>query len=450
MSGRVTVVVGSHWGDEGKGKIVDLLACQGKKVVVRANGGANAGHTIVRDGKKFIFHLIPSGILNPETQVIIGAGVVLDPGEFLEEIKELRKNGINFEQRIIIDWRAHLILETQKIWEENLEKVLKIGTTHRAIGQTYAAQDLRVGIQVGALLNGDKLNDQWEKHRAFFDPLFQAYNIQFDFPKLLHQLSSYQRGLETFIGDGWKIMSEALINGKEIIIEGAQGTHLDKDWGTYPFNTSSGTTIGGLIHGSGIPPQSIKQVIGVLKAYTTRVGHGPFPTELGTEKEILDDPSPLTMTNEEKLLVDEQHPNYQGKLMRIEGGEFGATTGCPRRCGWLDLVAARQAVQLNGIDFWAVTKLDVLSFLEGIRVCVAYQNRKTLEKIYDYLPPDLENWQPLYQFLPGWRQNIQLVKKLVDLPVPCRHYLTFIEQQTGIPIKIISVGSDRNQTIRIP
>ena len=387
------VIVGSQWGDEGKGKVVDLLS-EKIDMVVRCQGGNNAGHTIVVGGKKLITHLIPSGILHPKTICVIASGVVVDLKVLAEEIKSLEDLDIDVISRLRISDRAHAILPEHIERDKNREESRgdkKIGTTGRGIGPCYQDKISRSGYRIGncsSVLSGEYL---------------EAYNK-----------------ISSCICDTVDLVHNALEEDQFILFEGAQGAMLDIDHGTYPYVTSSNTTSAGICTGAGIPPQAITKVTGIVKAYCTRVGEGPFPTELHDEL---------------------------GEKIRKEGGEFGATTGRPRRCGWLDLVALKHATRLNGITDFALTKLDVLDTLDEIKVCTGYEYNG---KKYSYFPADLEiaeNVSPIYESFPGWKSSTVEAKKLEDLPENARKYLEKIQEHTGIPYSMVSVGPDREQTI---
>jgi adenylosuccinate synthase len=419
-----TVIVGGQWGDEGKGKIVDLLSHKAD-VVARYQGGANAGHTVVQEGRKTILHLIPSGILNPNTICILGAGMVIDPAQLLSEIEELKSAGITIEGRLFISHQAHLIMPYHKVLDELNERALgskAIGVTGRGIGPAYTDKYTRVGIRIVDLLDRnlfrEKLLANIEAknrliHELHHEPLLDSEGI-------LNFYLDFDQKIDPLIKDVSVYLNDALDHGREVICEGAQGTLLDVDWGTYPYVTSSHPTAGGAVTGLGIGPTRIDRVIGVIKAYTTRVGQGPFPTEFDT---------------------------VLGDLMRNAGGEFGSTTGRARRCGWLDVVIARYSARVNGASAWALTKLDVLSALPTIKICVAYDVNG---KRYEQFPSDAKSVQnaiPIYEELPGWECPIGHHRSYSDLPAQAKNYISRIEELTGTPIEVISVGSDRVETI---
>ncbi len=420
----VVVVVGAQWGDEGKGKIVDLLS-NDFDIAARYQGGANAGHTVIIRDKKYILHLIPSGILHPDVECVIGNGVVIDPFALMEEIRLLENQGIKIEGRLWISQKAHLIMPYHKLLDtasEEKEGANKIGTTGRGIGPAYVDKANRKGIRIVDLLDRStfekKLRRNLEEKNELLNKVFGK--LPLDIEAIIQEYLDFDKIIDPYIKDVSVYLNEAIESGKSVLLEGAQGTLLDVDHGTYPYVTSSNPVSGGACIGVGIGPTKINEVLGVIKAYTTRVGEGPFPTEL------LD---------------------AQGEFLRKEGQEFGATTGRPRRCGWFDGVIARYAARINGINSLAITKLDVLDKFEKIKVCTGYRyNDKTLNEF----PTDLrvlQNCEPLYEELPGWKQPTTAAKSWEALPVVARQYLDYLEQITGAPVKIVSVGSKRSQTI---
>lgn len=420
----VGVIVGSQWGDEGKGKIVDILS-KGYEIVVRYQGGANAGHTVEIGDKKFILHLIPSGILRDGVICVIGNGVVIDPKALLDEIKQLEDLGINIKGRLFISHNAHLIMPYHKLLDSiNESGASKIGTTGRGIGPSYIDKYARTGIRIVDLLDKKILE---EKIRCNIDEknnlLKKVYNhSELNVDEIIKEYMDFDDKIDEYITDTTYYLHNALEEGKSILLEGAQGTLLDVDHGTYPYVTSSSPTSGGACTGSGIPPTKITSVIGIVKAYTTRVGLGPFPTEL------------LDETGE--------------KLRRI-GAEFGATTGRPRRCGWYDAFLVNYSRLINGISRVAITKLDVLSGFEEIKVCVGYElNGKILKSF----PTDFERLSkvtPIYETLPGWNCDITASKSYEELPSNAKSYLDFIAKKSGFEIGIVSVGPKRDQTIEL-
>ena len=420
----VKIVVGAQWGDEGKGKIVDLLSEQ-VDIVARYQGGANAGHTIVIDGEQYILHLVPSGILHENTICVIGNGVVIDPLALLEEIEFLKSKGISVDGRLWISHRAHLIMPYHKLLDqakESKDADRKIGTTGRGIGPAYVDKVNRMGIRIVDLLDRDtlkeKLRTNIKEKNEILKKIYEEKEI--DVNSIINEYLDFDKKIDPYIKDVSTFLNESLKNDKQILLEGAQGTLLDIDFGTYPYVTSSNPTSGGACAGVGIGPTKIESVLGVIKAYTTRVGMGPFPTEIDDEE------------------------NFD---LRDLGGEYGATTGRPRRCGWFDAVIANFAVQVNGLDSFALTKLDVLDSLEEIKVCVAYKYK---EKTITTFPSEmriLENCEPVYESFPGWQQPTSEIRSYQDLPANAKAYLDAIKDLTQTDISIISVGSGREQTI---
>ncbi len=416
------VVIGSQWGDEGKGKIVDLLS-ENVDAVVRYQGGANAGHTIYVNDVKYVLHLIPSGIIRKNIICVIGNGVVLDPVAFFEELNLLTQNKIDFEDRIKILPNTHIVLPFHKLFDQlNERSTNKIGTTGRGIGPAYTDKYMRLGIRVIDLFNEYYLTKLIEKNLEIKNALAHSYyKIEsINKEELLNFLFEYKDKLQPFVVRDPAYVSSLLREGKKVLFEGAQGALLDVDFGTYPFVTSSNPTIGGVITGSGINPKYIDEIIGVAKAYCTRVGEGPFPTEL---------------------------KNELGEMIRNKGNEFGATTGRPRRCGWLDLPALKFSTKLNGFTSIAVTKLDVLSELDLIKVCTGY---KIDDELIDYYPVDvssLNRVQPVYESFKGWKKDISGIRNFDELPDEAKKYLRLIEDFVGVKIKIISTGYERNDSI---
>jgi len=420
----VIVVVGAQWGDEGKGKIVDLLS-NNFDIVARYQGGANAGHTVIIHDKKYILHLIPSGILHPQVECVIGNGVVIDPVALMEEIRLLESEGIKVAGRLWISQKAHLIMPYHKLLDtasEEKEGANKIGTTGRGIGPAYADKTNRKGIRIVDLLDRETFEQKLRRNVEEKNELLKKIygKLPLDVESIIKEYLDFDQIIDPYIKDVSVYLNNAIEQGKSILLEGAQGTLLDVDHGTYPFVTSSNPVSGGACIGVGIGPSKISEVLGVMKAYTTRVGAGPFPTELS---------------------------DAQGEFLRQEGQEYGATTGRPRRCGWFDAVVARYAIRINGIDSLAITKLDVLDKLESIKVCTGYHYNG---KILTEFPTEhriLQNCEPVYETLPGWQQATGQVNDWKDLPIIAREYLEYLESITGAAIKIVSVGSRRNQTI---
>jgi adenylosuccinate synthase len=425
--GRTAVIVGAQWGDEGKGKIVDVLT-QTFEIVARYAGGHNAGHTVIINGKKFILQLVPGGILRPECTSVIGNGVVLDPLAFLNEVASLRNAGVKVDGNLFISKRAQVILPYHRMMElgsENAPGRVKIGTTSRGIGPTYEDKMGRRGLRVADLLDTDLLRTHIEnacrEKNMIAHALFNSDPLDAD--KMFKEYAAAAEKIRPFALDTTLFLNQSLAQGKSIVFEGAQGTMLDIDHGTYPFVTSSSSTSGGAVTGTGVPPTSIDTVIGITKAYCTRVGGGPFPTELlGAE----------------------------GEDLRKRGNEFGAVTGRPRRTGWLDLPLLRYAGMINGISWLVVTKLDVLDHLKEIPVCVAY---KVDGKETEEIPAQASGYEKIecvYRKMPGWATPTQEMKTVEELPKAARDYLSFVEKETGARVGMISTGPDREQTILVP
>lgn len=421
----VDLLLGLQWGDEGKGKIVDVLTSK-YDIIARFQGGPNAGHTLEFDGIKHVLRTIPSGIFHKNAINIIGNGVVMDPVVFQSEIQGLEKFSINIKDKLLISRKAHLILPTHRLLDAASEAAkgkAKIGSTLKGIGPTYMDKTGRNGLRVGDI----ELSDFREKYRALADKHiemidFYKVDIQYDLAELETEFFAAIEELKqlTFI-DSEDYLNQALKDGKSILAEGAQGSLLDIDFGTYPFVTSSTTTAAGACTGLGIAPNKVKEVFGIFKAYTTRVGSGPFPTELNDEI---------------------------GTRMAKLGNEFGSVTGRARRCGWLDLVALKYAVQINGVTELYMMKGDVLSGFENLKVCTAYNYKG--EKI-DHLPFNIEeeNVTPIYEELKGWNADLTGMQSYEQFPEELKAYISFIEKEVGVPIKIVSVGPDRKQTITI-
>lgn len=417
---KLNVLLGLQWGDEGKGKIVDVLAPK-FDVIARFQGGPNAGHTLEFNEIKHVLHTIPSGVFRPETINIIGNGVVIDPVIFMKEIEELQELNVDLTKNLFISKRAHLILPSHRILDAASEAAkgkTKIGSTLKGIGPTYMDKTGRNGLRIGDIINPEfkeKYVSLTNKHKG----LLKQYNFEYD---LKEYEENWFKGIE-LIKSFRIIESEHEINnyieeGKSILAEGAQGTLLDIDFGSYPFVTSSNTICAGACTGLGVAPNKIGNVIGIFKAYCTRVGSGPFPTEL---------------------------ENKEGKILRKQGHEFGATTGRPRRCGWLDLPALKYAVMLNGVTELIITKADVLTGFDTIKVCTHY---KLNGKEINYLPYEInEPLEPVFKEFKGWKEDISKIDVYDQLPAEFKDYLNYIENEVKVPIKIISVGPDREQTI---
>ncbi|MEV0351769.1 adenylosuccinate synthase [Nonomuraea sp. NPDC050680] len=419
------VLVGAQWGDEGKGKATDLLGGD-VDYVVRYQGGNNAGHTVVIGDQKYALHLLPTGILSPHVVPVIGNGVVIDPGVLLSEIDGLAARGISAE-RLLISADAHLIMPHHKALDKVTERYLgkaKIGTTGRGIGPAYGDKIYRMGVRVQDLLDPGILAKKievalTEKNQV----LTKVYNRRgIEAEAVVEEYLGYAERLKPHIADTSLVLNRALDEDKFVLLEGGQGTLLDIDHGTYPFVTSSSPTAGGACAGSGIPPMRLTKVIGILKAYTTRVGSGPFPTELEDE---------------------------MGEWLRQTGGEYGVTTGRNRRCGWFDAVIARYATRINGVTDFFLTKLDVLSGLERIPVCVAYDVDGTRHDEIPMTQTDFHHAKPVYEEFPGWQEDITGAKTFDDLPPNAQSYVRALEEMSGAPISAIGVGPGRDQTLVI-
>ena len=414
------VVLGAQWGDEGKGKIVDLLTPH-FSIVGRYQGGHNAGHTVYVNGKKFILRLIPSGILHPGVTCVIGNGVVIDPQALFAEIDELTRAGVDVGDRILISDKAHLILPYHRdldLLSEARRGERKIGTTSRGIGPAYEDKIARRGIRVGDLADPQGLEQNIRDNVTARNRLVQDNTM--DWRPVLGELLKHAARMRPMVRDVSVLLTSEMKAGKSILFEGAQGTLLDIDHGTYPFVTSSNASVGGVCTGLGIPPKAIGQVLGVVKAYTTRVGEGPFPTELSGE---------------------------MGNRLRESGSEYGAVTGRPRRCGWFDAVAVRYAARINGLDGLALTKLDVLDGLEEISICTSYRcGDKTLTEFPSEVR-QLATCEPVYETMPGWTTPTAGVREFDRLPEAARRYIARLEEVSGVRSAIVSTGSERNDTI---
>ncbi len=425
MKGRVEAIVGAQWGDEGKGRVVDALASR-VDVIVRYQGGANAGHTVIVDGEKYIFHLLPSGMLYSGKTCVIGNGVVVDPQQLLEELGDLQEKGKD-RARLVISGAAHVVMPYHKMldgMEERLRgSARKIGTTHRGIGPCYMDKVNRCGLRVEDLLSEDalreKLSFNLEVKNMYLTRIYEEAPMAFG--EIFDQARIWGEKMAPYVGDASLTLDDALRSGSNILFEGAQGTLLDLDHGTYPFVTSSSPVAGGACVGAGLGPSVVSRVTGVVKAYCTRVGEGPFPSE---DKE------------------------EAGNLLREKGGEFGATTGRPRRCGWLDLVALKYAVRVNGIHAIALTKLDVLSGFASIPVCTDYRNDAEGEGLpFRGNTVFLDSVEPVFRKMEGWKKDLGSCRSFEDLPRAARDYVNFIEEETGVPVVLVGVGPSRDQTI---
>ncbi len=421
------VVVGTQWGDEGKGKIVDLLTAQAQ-VVVRYQGGNNAGHTLVVGQEKFIFHLIPSGILHDGTLCLIGNGVVLDPEVLLAEIDRLQSRGIAVgPENLRISERTQVIMPYHRrldVAREEARGVGRIGTTGRGIGPCYEDKAARRGIRMADLVNPEILRAKvWEvlpEKNFLLEKWLGAEPFRPE--DILEPYQEMGQRLKALLANVSVLLNNAARDGQNILFEGAQGTHLDIDHGTYPFVTSSNPVAGGASIGTGLGPRQLHHILGIVKAYTTRVGGGPFPTEC----------------------LDEV-----GTHLQKEGMEFGSTTGRPRRCGWLDLVVLKEAVRLNGLTGLAITKLDVLTTLNPVKICVAYEVDGTRRDSMPATLAELERCRPVFEELPGWQADLRGVRRFADLPAATQNYLRRVEELAGVPIQIISVGPEREETVII-
>jgi adenylosuccinate synthase len=424
-----TCVVGLQWGDEAKGKIVDLLTAQ-HQIVVRYNGGANAGHTVVKNGQTYKLSILPTGILSPSIQAVIGNGLVVNPVRFLEEVDQLRAAGVPIDgSNLLLSDHAHVIfpyhMEEEKLGDEG--SAAAIGTTGRGIGPCYQDKVSRTnGIRIRELLHPQHLRDRLRgivpRKNAVFRALVPAAR-QFDADALCDEYLDYAERMKPHVQDTVAFLHKALKVNKSILFEGAQGSLLDVDHGTYPYVTSSNSSTAGIWSGSGVPARNLTRIIGVIKAYTTRVGRGPFPTEL------------------------DDGPQGIGERIRKTGREYGTVTGRPRRCGWFDTVSVRHTARLGGVDELAIMLLDVLSVVDEVKICTAYEvdGERTEE-----FPTDafmLEKCRPVYETLPGWKTDISTARKPADLPAPARRYIDRLSELLGLPLTIASVGPDREQTI---
>lgn len=417
------VLIGTQWGDEGKGKVTDFLA-EKADIVVRYQGGNNAGHTVVVGEEEFKLHLIPSGILYPEKICVIGNGVVIDPAVLLEELDYLAKRGIDTDN-LRISPRAHVIMPYHKKLDEAQEErkgINKIGTTKRGIGPAYMDKASRVGIRIVDLMDKETFAEKLEQNLIEVNYLLdRVYEIKgFDMSEVFTEYNGYADKLRKYVADTSVIIHEAILKGQNVLFEGAQGTLLDLDHGTYPYVTSSHPLAGEACVGAGVGPTKINKVIGVIKAYTTRVGEGPFPTELNNEI---------------------------GNELLTKGHEFGTTTGRPRRCGWFDAVIAKYAVRVNGIDGFAVTKLDVLSGLKTLKLCTGYNYNGQIITDFPASLKELAKCEPVYEEMPGWDEDISGAQSIAEMPVAAQNYLKRITELTGVPTIITSIGSKRTQTI---
>lgn len=422
--GHATVLVGSQWGDEGKGKVIDIV-CKDVQYVVRYQGGNNAGHTVVIGEKKYVLHLIPSGILHEGKVCVIGHGVVIDPSALIEEIEMLRDEGIDVSGRLKISDKAHVIFpyhcKIDELREAKKKKGKKIGTTKRGIGPCYADKVSRVGIRIADLFDNEYLKERLDMNIDEKNAIFKDYDgfEGFKAEEMYAEYVEYAKLLKEYVCDTVVLLNDAYTKGDSILFEGAQGTFLDVDYGTYPFVTSSNSTAGGACTGAGLGPSRIDTVLGVVKAYTTRVGEGPFPTEFGPE------------------LMEQ---------IRKKGGEFGATTGRARRCGWFDSVLVKNSVQINGMNKVVITKLDVLDELESIDICTAYKYKGKLYTNIAGDPGFLDKCEPVYESHSGWLSDTSGITAYDELPENARKYLSRVKELIGTDIMLVSVGKSRRQT----
>ena len=418
------VVVGTQWGDEGKGKIVDLLT-EHADIVARYQGGHNAGHTVINDAGQFILHLIPAGVFSPSKELVIGNGVVISPADLIDEIQRLTERGLRLKNRLYISDRAHVIMPWHVVIDQGSEQQAqsaKIGTTGRGIGPTYSAKMARTGIRIGDLFWPDTLTTKVEKLLQEINPLMvQRYATPaLKAKQICRVYQEYGEQLREYITDTVTVIQKAHREGRDILAEGAQGTHLDIDHGTYPFVTSSSCAAGGACTGLGLGPTQIDAVVGITKAYTTRVGEGPFPTELHGD---------------------------EGVRLQHAGGEVGATTGRTRRCGWFDAVLVRRSAQLNGLSSLALTKLDVLDEFETIKVCTGYRYQNHTLEEFPSQEAVLRECEPIYEELPGWQASTHGITEFKKLPERARSYIAELEKLVGVKASIVATGPERGSTI---
>ncbi|PYS83379.1 MAG: adenylosuccinate synthase [Acidobacteria bacterium] len=426
---RVVVIIGAQWGDEGKGKVVDLLA-ERFDVVARYQGGHNAGHSVKVGEKAYALHLIPSGIIHPGKTCVLGNGMVIDPIAFFAEADRLSAQGLQVTpERVKVSARAHLILPYHRALDHTSEERLgneKVGTTLRGIGPAYEDKAGRRGIRVADAVNPELLRSRIERNIEDANLVIRRYRgTTLDAKQVFEEIAPLAERLEPFITDTTAYLNNALREGRSVLVEGAQATLLDVDHGTYPFVTSSSTTSGGACAGLGLAPQKISGVLGIVRTYTTRVGEGPFPTEmLEGEAEI-------------------------GQLIRERGHEYGVSTGRPRRCGWFDAFATRYAAEINGFDSVALTKLDILDTLDEIKVCTGYRLRGRACESFPAVSQELREVEPVYETLPGWKSSTEGVTELDKLPAAARDYVRFISERIGVAVGLVSTGPERGQTILV-
>lgn len=421
----LNAVIGAQWGDEGKGKIIDYLS-EKSDYVIRFHGGNNAGHTVINKHGKFALHLIPAGIFHPKIKVIIGNGVIVDLKILIEEIEMLKSRGIKTKNKLIISPRCHLIMPYHKLLDSLYESAKgkgKTGTTGKGIGPTYSDKVSYNGIRISDLMNSEVFSEKLKIQLLVKNKILKALGAeQLDEKEIEKEFFGFREKIKEYISEPFPIIQKAINHGKNILFEGAQGTFLDNDWGTYPFVTGSTVLAGGINSGTGIPITKIHNLVGIAKAYTTRVGEGPFPTELSNET---------------------------GDKFRTIGGEFGATTGRPRRCGWLDIELLRFSCYINGFTQLAITKLDVLDNFPEIKVCTHYALNGKKVNYFDGDANFLAKVKPVYKIFKGWNQSTANITKYEDLPPEAKRYLQEIERSTGVKIKYISTGPKRNEIIKI-
>ena len=424
---KVIVVIGAQWGDEGKGKIVDLLA-ERFDVVARYQGGHNAGHSVKVGDKSYALHLIPSGIIHPGKTCVLGNGMVIDPIAFFAEADRLTAQGLQVTpDRVKVSTRAHLILPYHRALDHTSEERLgneKVGTTLRGIGPAYEDKAGRRGIRVADAMNPEVLRSRIERNIADANLVIREYRgTELKADEVYKEIAPLAERMQAFVTDTTHFINRAVREGQSVLVEGAQATLLDVDHGTYPFVTSSSTTSGGVCSGLGLAPQKIGGVLGIVRTYSTRVGEGPFPTEM--------------LEGEEEI----------GQLIRERGREYGVSTGRPRRCGWFDAFATRYAAEINGFDTVALTKLDILDALDEIKVCVGYRRAGQVCESFPAVSQELREVEPVYETLPGWRSSTEGVTELDELPAAARDYVEFISAQIGVPVGLVSTGPERTQTI---
>lgn len=415
------VIIGTQWGDEGKGKITNLLACE-SDYIVRYQGGNNAGHTICIDDEKYVFHLLPSGIIEKNKKCILGNGLVIDPEALMEEIKLLKKRKINMTNRLYISENSHIVLPYHKLIDTNRENSkIKIGTTKRGIGPAYEDKYARIGIRAIDYINNDIFNILLKNNLNEKKEIITKY---MSLSKMKNEIMKTRKAIlgefKKYVKNTTILLNNEIKKKKKVLFEGAQGVMLDVDFGTYPYVTSSNPSAGGVISGTGVPCSKVKKVLGIMKAYTTRVGEGPFPTELSDKT---------------------------GNLLRKEGNEFGATTGRPRRCGWLDLVVVKHSATINDISSIVMTKADVLNSFKTIKICTAYQYKNTKLKHFPMDRNIIKEIKPVYKTMKGWNKDTSYIKKYNQFPKELKDYIKYIEDYLEVPISLISVGKDKKQSI---